>query len=145
MNVFKNNKGRAVPVLVALAVLAFAPASARADFLDPATLHIGGPVPTGGGDPNLIGNTGLVNVFQNQDNVDSLTQPWLLIVGVANDTTGTAFGNGANLIQSVTSFNDFNNPVGVAGTGQLGGPNKYGGTWNTLTGFAGFMTSGGEA
>jgi len=56
----------------------------------------------------------------------------LLIVAIPNTTSG------APGIASVV------NGPGVSGTGvgQLGGPNVFGGTWNTTTGFAGTLNGG---
>jgi hypothetical protein len=129
-----------VASLLALAALAFAPTSGRADFEDPSTLHIGGSVPTTGGDPNQIGSSGLVNVYQNSTGAENLTSPWLLILGVANDSTGGHFFDSLGAF-SVTSYNPYNNPTGVAGSGTLGGANLFAGNWNATTGFAGLMTA----
>jgi hypothetical protein len=71
-----------------LALFALAPGTASADFLDPTTLHIGGVVPTLGGDPNQLGSSGLVNVYQNSTSAPTLDKPFLLILGIANDSTG---------------------------------------------------------
>jgi hypothetical protein len=101
--------------LCALALMAFA-GSSHAQLLDPATLQIGSP--PAGGDPNLIGND--VHVFQNSGGAQkgSLSQPWLLIVGIANDTSGTFF-NGLAL-PTVTTQNPVGGPS-VAGSAALGG------------------------
>jgi hypothetical protein len=135
-----------------LAIFAFAPGSASADYIDPATLHIGGVVPTGGGDPNQIGSSGLVNVYQNQTSAGNLNEPWLLILGVANDNSGGAYFGDASLngfinpILSVTAYNPYNtSSPGTPGTGTLGGYTLNngspldGGTWNAKTGYAGSM------
>jgi hypothetical protein len=127
---------------------------------DPTTLHIGGAIPTTAGDPNQIGDSGLVNIYQNQGSADNLYQPWLLILAIANDPTygttkpGTYFGDNTsqhftNPIMSVTSTNPYNTGTSstTGNTGQLGGTDLYGssnpynGTWNTKTGFVGFMDS----
>ncbi len=118
-----------------------APACARAEWLDPTTLHIGGTVPTGGGDPNQIGGSGLVNIYQNQTSAPNLLQPWLLIVGIANDNGSYKFG----ALPTVTSYNPYSNTTGVLGSALLGGTSPmYGGTWNSTTGFAGTLTAGAE-
>ncbi len=128
-----------------LLLLAAMPATAPADFLDPSTLQIGGSLPPAGNDPNLIGNSGLVNIFQNQGSTGDLLTPFLLIIGIANDTTGGHFFGTTDPITSVTARNPYTNGTSSPGSSQLGGTNLYGGTWNTTTGFAGTMSSGGEA
>lgn len=120
--------------LLAAAVLAYAAAGARAG---PATLQIGGGTsPTfPGNDPNLIGNSGIVDVLQNSGGVKgSLTEPWLLILGIPEK------GGATN-----SSFFGSTNPnysVSPSGSSKLGGTNLYGGTWNTTTGYAGTFSSG---
>jgi len=125
-----------------LAFLGYASAG-NATLLDPATLQIGGTVPPPGNDPNQIGNSGLVNIYQNQGGAGALNTPFLLILGIPN--AGTNFFGGVNPITSVTATNPVPGGTVTAGTGALGGPNLYGGTWNTTTGFAGSMGPGGEA
>ena len=129
-----------VTAFLTLAALAFVSSSGRADFEDPTTLHIGGTVPTSAGDPNQIGNSGLVNVFQNSSGAQNLTPPWLLLVGVANDSTNGHFFDNLGAF-SVTSYNPYTNQTGVTGSGTLGGTNLFAGSWNVTTGFAGLMTA----
>jgi len=71
-------------VALGLAIFAFAPGIASAQFLDPATLHIGPGTP--GGDPVQIGNTGDVTVSQNSGGATPLDQNYQLILAVANST-----------------------------------------------------------
>src|SRR5262249_3027870 len=69
---------RAALPLVALSLLALPPADGRADYTppsltDPATLQIGGTLPPPGNDPNLVGSSGLINIYQNQGGAGNLT------------------------------------------------------------------------
>ena len=70
--------------LLALAVLAFAPASARAQLLDPSTLQIGSST-SGGLDPVQLG-TGVttVTVTNVSNGAGDLNTPWYLILGLVN-------------------------------------------------------------
>lgn len=129
--------------VVALALAVSAPGPASAALLDPATLQIGGTVPPPGNDPNQIGSSGLVNIYQNQGGAGTLTTPFLLILGIPN--AGSNFFGGVNPITSVTATNPAPGGTVTSGTGVLGGPNPlYGGAWNVTTGFAGSMGPGGE-
>jgi hypothetical protein len=134
MNALIKNRRRlfSAAMIAALALLGSLPASARAQFLDPSTLHISS-ANSGGLDPvQLLDNPQTITVTQVQGGASDLTNPWLLIVGVANDTAaGTAF-NGVTLKVSSSS--------GGSASGALGGSNLYGGTWNATSGFAGLMT-----
>src|SRR5436190_20300848 len=67
----------------ALGFLGYASAG-HATLIDPATLQIGGTVPPPGNDPNQIGNSGLVNIYQNQGGAGALNTPFLLILGIPN-------------------------------------------------------------
>ena len=138
--------------ILALAAVVLAPGIASAQtLLDPATLQIGGSVPPPGGDPNQIGNTGVVNIYQNQASAGNLNQPFLLILGIANDTSGGNFFKGVDPIKSVTSYNPATSGSGVSGTGGFGGvpsyitnttqPDETHVTWNATTGFGGSLTS----
>lgn len=77
-------------MVLGLAIFAFAPGTASADLLDPATLHIGPNSTPPTADPVQIGNDGLVTVFQNQGGAKDLNVPWLVILGIPNVTTTTA-------------------------------------------------------
>src|SRR5207248_835057 len=59
---------RNLPLCLTFCTLAFLGYASigHATLLDPATLQIGGTVPPPGNDPNQIGNSGLVNIYQNQ-------------------------------------------------------------------------------
>src|SRR2546423_8502955 len=141
---------RNLPLCLTFCTLAFLGYASigHATLLDPATLQIGGTVPPPGNDPNQIGNSGLVNIYQNQgkndpEGVDVLKTPFLLILGIPN--AGSNFFGGVNPITSVTATNPVPGGTVTTGTGVLGGFNLYGGTWDTTTGFAGSMGPGGEA
>jgi len=73
---------------IALAVLALGPPSARADLIDPSTLHIFNGTDLGRS-PNLLGSTGSMTVQQNSGGAGPLDTPWLLILGIANGTSST--------------------------------------------------------
>ncbi len=72
-----------------------------------------------------------ITVWDQGANSKTTSTTILLIVAIPNTSSG------APGIASVV------NGPGVSGTGvgQLGGPNVFGGTWNTTTGFAGTLTS----
>jgi hypothetical protein len=127
-----------------VAISASIPAAAGPVLLDPATLQIGGSVPPTGSDPNQIGPSGLVNVYQDQGGTDPLIEPFLLILGIPN--AGTNFFGGVDPITSVTATNPAAGGAVTTGTSVLGGPLMYGETTvNVTTGFAGTMGPGGEA
>ncbi len=73
-----------------------------------------------------------ITVWDQGANSKTTSTTILLIVAIPNTSSG------APGIASVV------NGPGVSGTGvgQLGGPNVFGGTWNTTTGLAGTLTSG---
>jgi hypothetical protein len=138
MNALIKNRRRlfSAAMLAALAVLGSLPASARAQFLDPSTLHISSANSAGSDPVQLLGNPQTITVTQVQNGAADLANPWLLIVGVANDTAAGKAFNGVTLSVSSSS--------GGAASGALGGSNLYGGNWNLTgkpSGFAGLMTS----
>jgi hypothetical protein len=80
----------AATALLALAVFAFAPSAASAQFLiDPSTLQIGPQIGTSL-DPVQIGGTGQVTVTNVSNGAGDLNVPWLVILGIPNVTTTTA-------------------------------------------------------
>jgi hypothetical protein len=124
---------QAAAVLITMALVAFTPASACADFTtltDPATLHIDS------GSGYLYNNevnpvtSGLVTVSQNQGGADPLNTPWLLIIGTPNVTTTTAtitMINGSTLATAIgtngttatlTSGEEAYSQLGISGTDQ---------------------------
>ena len=135
--------------LVVAIGLTFAGNTARSQLLDPSTLQISGNNTGGTTEPVQIDDTGLLTVTQNSGGASALTNPWLLILGIPNDSTTSYFGNNTSV--------GFNNPITSVKTtggntptptGDLGGsiPSYLSGTpWKVDTGYAGSMTSGGEA
>jgi len=113
-------------VFATLAALLFLPPTTFAGFIDPATLFIGNP--PAAGDPNQIGNTGLVVINQNSGGAPTLNQPVLLVLGIPN--VGTNFFANKNPITSVVSSN------GGTTSSTLGGASVYSGVWNSTTGYA---------
>jgi hypothetical protein len=86
-------------------------------WIDPATLHIGTgagtPCATGcGGDPNVV-PTNKLDIYQNSGGAGGLTNPVLLILGIANDTT--KIGSIANDHISDVFTNPY--PGGASSTG----------------------------
>jgi hypothetical protein len=125
------------------------PATARAQIIDPSTLHVfNGTDP--GTDPNPIGSSGALTITQQSNgNSPAGLNPVLLIIGIANDpsTNGNSFYTalGNNAITSVTysSGGTASWQLGGSDTPFSGGPT---GTWNTSTGFGGTMpTTNNEA
>src|SRR5580658_7021605 len=94
-------------VFVAIAVVVLFPSLSMATtFLDPATLHIGTGYGTAcaqgcAGDPNIV-PTNKLDIYQNSGGAGGLTNPVLLILAVANDTTNLY---ASNPISSVTYYN----------------------------------------
>lgn len=112
---------------VPLFCLALLGGRARAQLLDPSTLHISAAGATGS-DPVNIGGASTVTVTQITDSQQAtLAEPLLLILGIPEV-------NGTSTAPSITS-------VSNSGTGSLGGTNYYNGVWDTTTGFAGTMTA----
>jgi hypothetical protein len=101
-----------VASLLALAALAFAPASGRANFIliDPSTLQIG-PQLGSSLDPVQIGNTGQVTVSNVATGANDLNTPWLLILGIPNVTSTSAQITLVN--GSSTTINPNTNPTTV--------------------------------
>jgi hypothetical protein len=122
---------------LAVSLAVFFPAAALAQTTDPSTLQIGNP--PAAGDPNLIGNSGLVVINQNSGGGPSANlNPVLLIIGIANDSSTNFFKSGSpNPISSVTYSS------GGTASWQLGGKDPYpDGSWNATTGFGGIMNGG---
>lgn len=101
-------------------------------FEDPATLHIGGgfgdPCAAGcGGHPNLLPSYALgpthIGVYQNQGGANTLRQPLLLVLAVANTTNPTLFSNAS--ITNVTLYNNYN-PATTGYTSSSTGTWSYG-------------------
>lgn len=125
--------GKLLWLVLLLAALVISGAPAKAQTTDPAVLHIGtgsgtpcaqgGCFVFGGTEVNGIGATKL-DIFENGMGQPSLVNPVLLIIGIPNGS-GTA---PATITLSM-------------GTGQLGGTNAWGGSWNTTTGSAGSFTA----
>ena len=73
-----------IAAALVLGLVAFAPGTASAQLLDPATLHInGGTAYLFGGETHAV-NSGLVSVTQNSGGADNLSVPWLLILAIPN-------------------------------------------------------------
>jgi hypothetical protein len=127
---FKLKTLRNVGLAVAL-VLAFGASTASAQIVDPATLQVSGSS-SQGTDPVQIGSNGTVIVTQNSNGQQAANlNPILLIVGVANDSTGTALSTSS--ITSVTYSS------GGTATWALGGT-IFGGTFSS-TGTSAIMTA----
>jgi hypothetical protein len=72
-------------LIIGAAVLAFMPATARAQLIDPATLHTGGTTPAGADPVRLLNFDGFVTISQTSNGQnDAIDNPWLLIIGIAN-------------------------------------------------------------
>lgn len=119
-------------------------------FIDPEDLHMGDPLtcPQGGcsflhnGEVNGIPSNS-VDIYLNGHPGTTLSSPILLLIGIPNDTSGTAAPGISSLVAH--GFVDSPSP-----TGQLGGANIYAtkaNAWNTTTGYAGQFNaaSGGAA
>jgi hypothetical protein len=137
-----------IAVLLAVGVTSWADDITDPGLLDdPATLHTG----TGSGTSCATGGcfvfgnevngfTGnKVDIYQQSGSAGTLYNPWLLILGVANTTNASLFGNSS--ITAVSSINAYPGGTVTPGTSQFGngGVAKYG--WNG-NGYAGSMTSG---
>jgi len=122
---------RAGLLVFAVAALVASPAYSQT-AVDPEVLFMGtgsgtcfsGSCPVFGNEVNGI-PASTVSIFENGMGQPALVSPLLMIVGIPN------FSSSAPGIASVST-----------GTGQLGGANLFGGSWNTGTGFAGNYTSG---
>jgi hypothetical protein len=123
-----------VGLAVAL-VLAFGTGTASAQApLDPSTLHVAGSS-SQGTDPVQIGNNGTVIISEQSNGMQaSNLNPVLLIVGVANDSTGTAL--------STSSITSVTNSAGGTTSWALGGI-VFGQTFST-SGASKFMTGPGN-
>lgn len=149
-----------VGALVSLAVITLClTPSARADAIDPATIHVGsggttgcatGGCPIFGNEVNAIPGSNL-DLFQESGGAGKLVNPILLIFAVPNDTTGGLLGAG-NVASPATLDNSLGNPVpppvtvafGVVNpAGDVFGPTDGGLTGGTA-GFQGFMGIGQE-
>jgi hypothetical protein len=94
------------------------------------------------GDPNLIGNTNAVDIFQNSNGAPNLANPVLLIIGIPNDLTGNLFAS--NPISGVTYINPYTGgTTGTAGTSSFAAGGTYGMINPTVagTGYFGNMTT----
>lgn len=127
-------------VIVALATLSI-PAWAEDAEVDPEVLFIGTGIGTPcqnggcfvyGTEVNGVGPT-TISIHFNGAGHPPLPNPILLIIGIPN-------GNGSAPASATVS--DGTNTIG---SGVLGGPNTYGGVWNTVTGFAGTLDPGEDA
>ena len=132
-------------------MITFGLGDASAQILpDPTDLQIGGNVPPPGSDPNLIGKTGVVNIFDNSGSAGPFTE-FLLILGIpeVNGNSNDNFFKGTNPIQSITAYNQqsagpppiYSQISGTWGS-TLGGNNPYGtiepgslGEWNSSSGY----------
>jgi len=92
-------------LIIGAAVLAFMPATARAQLIDPSTLQIG---PQQGTtlDPVQIGGSQQVTVTNVSNGAGNLNVPWLLILGIPNVTSTSA---------TITSVN--NSPTSISPNG----------------------------
>src|SRR6266851_4390889 len=118
-----------------LAALGTTPLMAQTVLDDP-QLDIGNPLtcPVATSCPFIFGGTEVfsvpgtgVTIYNNASAGGPMTSPVLLIVGIPNPTGSTVPPSGIIVGAGTTS--------GLTGlTGQLGGANVYGGSWNTTTG-----------
>jgi PEP-CTERM motif len=121
----------------------------RADsgLTDPATLHIGPGAGTAcatgcGGDPNLVGTGNNIDIYQQGGGTtDTVNQPILLILGVANDTTNLF---ATDPITGVSFINPYPGGTTTAGTSAFATAGTYGLKSAVSGGFFGSMTSGQE-
>jgi hypothetical protein len=117
-----------------------------AGWFDPANLQVGGSVPPPGNDPNQISSPGLVDIYEASNANAATFSQFLLILGIPEKTSNNNFFSGNNPITSVTSYSSSSPPVVTKGSSTLGGTNPFSqGSWNTSSGYAGTMTSSGEA
>jgi len=125
-------------VLASLAALGAAPLIAQTTLDDP-QLDIGNPstcpAPTvmPGGCPFIFGGTEVfavpgtgVTIYNNGASSSATAEPILLIVGIPNPTASTTPPAGINVGAGTSGLTGL--------SGQLGGPNAWGGSWNTSTG-----------
>lgn len=134
----RSSLGLCLAVMMVLGV-----ACARADIVDPSTLHIGPgagtPCATGcGGDPNLIGGS-TADVFQTSGGAPTLSQPVLIILGVPNDSTNLF---STDPITALTAVNPYPGGTQTAGGSSFATAGTYGLGSPVADGFFGTMTSG---
>jgi len=107
--------------------------------LDDPQLDIGNPstcpapTVTPGGCPFIYGGTEVfavpstgVTIYNNGASSSATGEPILLIVGIANPTASTAPPSGINVLAGSSGLTGL--------SGQLGGTNTWGGSWNSSTG-----------
>jgi len=124
-------------------------ALARGDsgLTDPATLHIGPGAGTAcatgcGGDPNLVGSGNNIDIYQQGGGAtDTVAQPMLLILGVANDTTNLF---ATDPISGVSFINPYPGGTTTAGSSAFATAGTYGLKSAVSGGFFGSMTAGQE-
>jgi len=121
---------------------------ARGDgLIDPATLHIGPGAGTAcatgcGGDPNLVGSGNTIDIYQQSGGAtDTVSQPMLLILGVANDTTNLF---STDPISGVSFINPYPGGTTTAGSSAFATAGTYGLKSAVSGGFFGSMTAGQE-
>jgi hypothetical protein len=125
-------------ILTSLTALGAAPLVAQTTLDDP-QLDIGNPstcpAPTvmPGGCPFIFGGTEVfavpstgVTIYNNGASSSATAEPILLIVGIPNPTASTTPPTGISVGKGTSGLTGL--------SGQLGGPNAWGGSWNTLTG-----------
>jgi len=99
-----------IAAALVLGLVAFAPGTASAQLLDPATLHInGGTAYLFGSDVHGV-SSGLVSVTQNSGGAGDLNVPWLLILAIPNVTSTTA---------QITSVNGVGTTINPNGTSAI--------------------------
>lgn len=128
--------------------------AARADVIDPTTLHIGSgagtPCATGGSNSCYLYNnevnpisSPVLDIYQNQSSAGPLTNPVLLILAVPNQPAGLDMSGAITDVSLIAPY-----PGGTTTSGITShfGTADYGitppGGANASTGFAGTMTSG---
>jgi hypothetical protein len=123
---------------------------------DPPDLHIGGTVPTLGSDPNLIGSSGVVNVYNNSGSAGPFSE-FLLILGIpeVNGNSNSNYFGGKDPITSITAYDQQTagppptfTKISTDWSSTLGGTNPYGaqpgslGSWNSTTGYVNGKNNG---
>jgi hypothetical protein len=122
----KSSYGTAILFVLAGCLSLVCTFQTKAQGVDPATLHIGPGYPSScdmgcAGDPNLVGNTGTVDIYQQSGGAPAVSN-LLLILAVPGDST--------NLGYTATGVTFYNPPTFSAVGGTI-----------TSTTFGGYMTS----